>query len=84
MRRHNCHSGCFVENGRNQACDYFKVDVRPEGRLSNLHKDAYWFSWTRRLLPYDEMVMMAMIVLKHHLEDSVTMESGGSGASSWE
>ena len=70
---------CYkCEDNRDHSCEPFVIDVREGG----LHPDRwngewYSFSFKTRWYPYDRAVMLAMLALKHHLGDSVAMDSIG-------
>ena len=70
-----CAVECTVR--RDGSAQAFPVDVRPDAPLSPFHEGHYWFDCKTYHLPYDPVVMMAMIALKHHLGDSVVMRSKG-------
>ena len=69
----------------NEACTGgFWVAFRSETPMESLFYDnAWWFDFTTRRKPFDKMVMLAMIALKHHLGDSVEMVSKGRWAIEW-
>ena len=75
---------CLIDNRRDRSYVAFSVDVRPEElALHRLYGNAYSFDWKTNRLPYDRMVMMAMIALKHHLGDSVIINSKGRWKIEW-
>ena len=79
-----CPRECWVENRRDRSCVAFSVDVRSEElALHRLYGNAYSFDWKTNRLPYDKMAMMAMIALKHHLGDSVIIDSKGRWNIEW-
>ena len=63
----------------------FSVDVREEQPLNWYLKreNRYWFDCKTYRKPYDEIVKMSMIALKHHLGDSITLHSKGNWAHHW-
>ena len=79
-----CPPECLIDNRRDRSYVAFSVDVRPEElALHRLYGNAYSFDWKTNRLPYDRMVMMAMIALKHHLGDSVIINSKGRWKIEW-
>ena len=76
-----CAVECTVwRDGSGQA---FTADVRSDAPLSPFHEGLYWFDCKTHRRPYDLVVMMAMIALKHHLGDSVVMRSKGRWRREW-
>ena len=68
----------------NEACGSFRMDFRSGTPLESMyHSNAWWFDFTTRRRPYDKMVMLAMIALKHHLGNSVEMGSKGRWDIEW-
>ena len=61
----------------------FIVDVRPEAYLRCSRKDQYWFDCKAYHKPYDKLVKMSMIALKHHLSDSIELSSHGNWSYDW-
>ena len=63
----------------------FSVDVRRRQPLNWYLKpeNGYWFDCKTSHKPYDEMVKMSMMALKHHLGDSITLHSKGNWAYQW-
>ena len=63
----------------------FSVDVRRKQPLNwNLKREnRYWFDCKTNRKPYDKIVKMSMIALKHHLGDSITLHSKGNWAFHW-
>ena len=52
------------------------MDVRDETKqLHHPDENRYLFDCKTRYLPYDKAIMLAMLALKHHLRDTVVMES---------
>ena len=79
-----CPPEYLIDNRRDRSCVAFSVDVRPEElALHRLYGNAYSFDWKTNRLPYDKMAMMAMIALKHHLGDSVIINSKGRWKIEW-
>ena len=78
----DCYSGGAYLN---EACGSFRMDFRSGTPLESMyHSNAWWFDFTTRRRPYDKMVMLAMIALKHHLGNSVEMGSKGRWDIEWE
>ncbi len=61
----------------------FEVDVTPTAYWNRSRKRQIWFDCKTYHKPYDEMVKMSMIALKHHLGDSVELSSKGNWAYHW-
>ncbi len=61
----------------------FVVDVSSTAYLSRLHKGYYWFDCKTGRKPYDKLVKMSMMALKHHLEDSIKLSSHGNWSYDW-
>ena len=81
---------CSLECRRNfrwesDAGASFIVDVRSEAYLNSdpFRKDVYWFYCKTWHKPYDEVVKMSMMALKHHLGDFITLDSKGNWAYHW-
>ena len=83
-----CSRGCWSgDRWRDDSCVPFWIDIRPE----ELEKDWYYNTYgnrycidcTTRRKPYDKMVMMAMIAVKHHLGDAAKMHSKGRWDIEW-
>ena len=68
-----CYSGSLVDD----SCEAFLVDVRSETYTDRHDETRYSFDWKTDYKPYDLVVMLAMVALKHHLGDSSVMESKG-------
>ena len=67
----------------NETGQPFFVDVRSEAYLLRPGKHQYLFDCKTYRKPYDEIVKMSMIALKHHLGDSITLHSKGNWAYHW-
>ena len=75
------------DSWRDDSCVPLWIDIRSE----NLEKDwyynsygnRYWIDCQTRRRPYDKMVMMAMIAVKHHLGDSAKVHSSGRWDIEW-
>ena len=79
-----CLAECLIDNRRDHSCEIFYMDVRPAVLLEHrLYRGAYAFDCKTNRLPYDKMVMLAMIALKHHLGDSLTAGTKGRWAYEW-
>ena len=61
----------------------FDVDVRTEAYLLRPTRHQYWFFCKSNYQPYDELVQMSMIALKHHLGESIELHSKGNWAHHW-
>jgi|GEM_PF-6450989 len=82
--RPRCPRECrFYDRWGSDAGQSFIVDIRSEEYLLRPKKDQYWFYCKTYQKPYDEMVKMSMIALKHHLGDSIELSSKGNWAYHW-
>ena len=61
----------------------FIVDINSSGYMSSSRGGQYWFDCKTYRKPYDEMVKMSMMALKHHLGDTITLHSKGNWAYHW-
>lgn len=61
----------------------FIIDVSSDEYLRHSRRHQYWFDCKTWNLPYDEVVKMSMIVLKHHLGDSITLNGKGNWLHHW-
>jgi len=51
--------------------------------MSSSRGDQRWFDCKTLQKPYDEMVKMSKMALKHHLGDTITLNSKGNWAYHW-
>ncbi len=83
-RRPFCPPECREYDRRSSdAGQPFVVDVKSTEYLLRSGKHQYWFDCKTYRKPYDEMVKMSMMALKHHLGDSITLHSKGNWAYHW-
>ena len=60
----------------------FIIDLTSESYIG-FCKDRYWFDCKTKRKPYDKLVKMSMIALKHHLGDSIELSSHGNWSYDW-
>ena len=83
-RRPRCPRECRAyDEWGNDTGQPFIVDVGSTAYLGRFEKVHYWFDCKTRRKPYDKMVQMAMMALKHHLGDSIELHSKGNWAYHW-
>ena len=85
-----CYGGQWLWISTGQA---FDVDVRPSEAFGGVkprggypkasREGRYWFDCKTHYKPYDKMVQMAMMALKHHLGNSIELHSKGNWSYSW-
>lgn len=61
----------------------FVIDVGSEEYLCRTNRHQYWFDRKTWNLPYDQLVQMSMIALKHQLGESIELHSNGNRADHW-
>ena len=78
------HSTCLAWAVNSGVGQPFVIDLRP-GHPYGISewRGRYWIDCKTFRKPYDQSVMLAMIALKHHLDDQVEMHSEGRWDVEW-
>ena len=75
----SCHyATCEPGRRDNDSGQPFVIDLKPDRPYGITElRGRYWIDCKTYRKPYDQAVMLAMIALKHHLDDQVEMHSKG-------